>query len=414
MSGVRIDEREARDLAPARVIARCSYFPDGREGTDRWGTPYKDKQACGTGWESYVCPAYVEESCPGCRNPGNRIEACDVQTCGVACGVCGGGGRSRTVAYCGQEKSTMNTTAFGEMGSSLRLDRYSCDQSAEPVLDFPVNWFPMVEQDRNDSGGKTGQSKGTWMSHLGGYPMFGTTLKTFYESMDSSRRKPLREKLNISTDALLMVNGLVLDDMLDDCWEDRDRILDELVDEVDIMVPPQFSAYTALQNWMALYNANRVLEWHCAAVGRGFRHVALQHPGNQAKWLLNEYVEFAHRSNVKLVAISLQTAHHEKGGYKGGLYDLKWAVENYPSDCRYIVSGPSSHRLIAQVSSAMRAGRKDVKIAFTNVNAYTGSVFFQVYPTARKAPADWSKGRCFSHNVRVFADLTDKVLAAAR
>jgi hypothetical protein len=395
--------------APTEKLS-CEYFDDDREGNDRWGTPYKSKMGCGPSLDE-ACPAYLEESCPGCKNPGNRIRPCQRQTCGGVCGVCGGGGRSKTIAYCGQRKSLFRDSAFMEFNESLRLERHEVDQSHEPVLDFPVRWFPVVEQNRADSG-KSGVKDTSWMEQLGGWPVVGTTLKTPFEGIYVKNRTPLRDKLGIDADTTLMVNGLVLDDMLDDIWDDRHFVMETLLnDGVDVFIPPQFSAYPDLQNFMALYNANRVMKMHMEAVEMGFKHVALQHPGGQARWLLDEYFAFAHRCKTKLIALSFQTAHHSMGGYQSDdILDAKLCNEHYPKDAAFIVFGPSSHRLVAQMASVLRGRR----LIFANVDAYARSVFFHLYPTMRKAPAGWSKGQVFAHNCKTFAELTDKVLAAAK
>jgi hypothetical protein len=401
--GVEVGHDLKRHVQRQTASATCQYFVDGREGEDRWGTPYKDKQACGLGWDEYVCPAYEEESCPGCKNPGNRIAPCQRQSCGTSCGTCGGGGRSYTMAYCGQDKSLFQGSAWTEMGGSLRLDRYTADPPQNPAWDLPVNWFPVVEQERADKKDDT-----TWMTELGSWPAVATTLKTAWSGMFSSRRTPLRQKLGIGEDTQLVVNGLVLDDLLDEAWDEREGVLESLLEDgVDVMIPPQFSAYADLQNWMALYNANRVFEWHTMAVEMGFKHVGLQHPGYQARWLLDEYFDFAERSKINLISISAQTSLLTMGGYNAeDMLDFKLCHENYPKDATFIVFGPSNQRLIVQAQNVMKGRR----VIYANVDAYAAAVFYKLYPTQRKAPAGMGKAKVFASNCRVFAEMTDKVL----
>ena len=109
---------------------RSSFFIDGREGVDRWGRERAGLTACGTGFDGYVCPLYLEESCPGDRNRGDRIDVNYKATCDLDCGACGGGGRTETLGVCGQEKGLANMqAAIAEMGGSLRLDKWT----AQPV-----------------------------------------------------------------------------------------------------------------------------------------------------------------------------------------------------------------------------------------------------------------------------------------
>jgi hypothetical protein len=395
---------------------KCEYFQDDREGTDRWGTPYKQKIGCGPSLED-ACPAYLEESCPGCKNKGNRIDACQMQACDGECGECGGGNRSTTIAYCGQSKSLYRDVAHAEFSDSLRLDTYITDQSGEPELPFPVNWFPVVEVDRNDtaSRGKGGEENlgGTWMEQLGEVPMVGTTVKTPWDGFFSERgRIPLRKKLGISDKTTLILNGLSLDNTLDEVWDDRRAFMEAMLEDgVDVMITPQFSAYPSVQNYMALYNANRVMQWHVEAVEMGFKHVVMQHPGAQAMWLLDEYQDFIGRSGVKLVAFNAQLGRRTGTGYDTeALRYTKMTHDAYPKDIAWIVFGPSTYQAVAQ-TAAICKGRR---LLFANVNAYASSVFFQLYPTMRKAPAGWSKGQCFKHNCETFLSLTDKVLATIR
>lgn len=414
-----IVHRENADLnAGFEVVGhQCQYFQDGREGSDRWGTSYKNKWACGTGWGAgeYVCPAYVEESCPGCKNPGNRLDPCLNQSCNNVCGSCGGGGRSVTIAYCGQEKSLFNGSSHSEMNGTLRCDQWTSTPEENDLV-FPVNWFPVIEQDRNDktTGKKadrvnTGE---TWMSELGEYPVIGTTLKTVYESVFSSKRRLLREKLGISDKPTLMVNGLVLDATLDEIWDDRHDVLDYCMESgVNVMIPPQYSAYTDLQNYMAVYNANRTFQWYCEARERGFDHVALQHIGPQSPWLLQEFFDFAARSGTKLVSINMQLAHSEKGGLDmRGIKRLRDCDEGYPDDCKFIVFGLSTYPRIAQAANVL----KKREVIYANVNAYASSVFFGTYPSGTRAKAGMTKGQVFAHNCKWFAEHTDKALGMAK
>lgn len=390
---------------------KCEYFEDEREGTDRWGRPYAKLIGCGPSIEE-ACPAYLEESCAGCRNPGDRIEPCRNNVCGGGCGVCGGGGRVTTIAMCGQRKSVFRDTAWYEMGGSLRLERWTAKPTSHGLPPLACNWFPVVESNRSDTAGKGSGGNDlaeSWMAELGGWPMIATTMKTPFEGLYARDRVPLRRRIGIDDKTPLILNGLVLDDMLDEIWDDREHFMEcMLEDGVNVFIPAQLSAYPQDQNWMALYNANRIMKWHCEAVEMGFEHVGLQHPGAQAKWLLQEYYDFAHRSEVKLVSISLQTVSTWMGGFgPGDMLDLKLAHENYPKDAAFYVFGPSTQRLVAQVANVLK-GRK---VVFATVNAYSLAIFFNLFPQMTKAPAGWSKAKVFRHNCEQYRMTTDKVLA---
>lgn len=407
---------------------RCTYFRDGREGTDRWGTPYKDKQACGTGWNEdegeYVCPLYVEESCPGCKNKGNRVHPCYSQNCTLECGSCGGGGElADTMAYCGQEKGrSFSRGVIEDFGGTLRLDKLMAPKHQhEGRIDLGVTYIPIVEW-----GGRPWMkallsgSEGTWTS---GYddpcPMLGTTMKTASSGIarpmgkNTPRwpRTTLRDRLG-GYQGKLLVNGLTKDDVIDDVWDSRQRVMKWCMDsEVEVMVTPQYSSYPEFQNFMMVWNGNRIFRWYAECMEMGFPHVALDIPPNfHARWILEEYFEFIRRNNVKLISLSYQQFRSRGGLDYRTLWNAKLVNASVDKDVTVIVFGPGTvQRMMAQLK--LFEGRN---VIFSSVEPFARSVFYELMPSGASAPPGMRKPEVFCRNVEAIRKQADRVFELAR
>lgn len=232
-------------LAVQELGGRVDYFTDGREGVDRWGRQRKNLKACGQGWDSYVCPAYAEEACPG-DNRGNRSMALRVHVCDMLCGACGGGGRVDTMAYCGYSKGAeLFAGLYVEFGGTLRLDRHTTEAPVAPLTPYGVPYIPAVEWGAKD-----------WMPSLHSawgreFPVLATSVRT---ATPGNRKTPtpLSDRLG-DYGGRVIVHGLTKDDVLDDKWEVRGRLMEWCLDQgVDTMITPQYSYYDEDQNCVGL------------------------------------------------------------------------------------------------------------------------------------------------------------------
>lgn len=382
------------------------YFQDGRDGVDRWGRQRKHLTACGTGFGEgqYVCPAYLEESCPGDRNPGDRLAPLRVYSCDLACGACGGGERTDSMAYCGWRKGQpMFNTAIAEMGGSLRLDRdcYHC-QPGRPIT-WPVSYVPAVEW-------YVKQMMGTLTERHGAqWPMIAVSLKTAYPSSRRAGGQPLVERVGGYTGPI-MVHGLTKDDLLDDRWDDRHRVIAWCREQgVDTMVTPQFSYYEEDQNCMAVYNINRQFAWYVECREAGFAHVALDWPPGAIGWMRDEYLDFVHRNEVKILAPSFQTLREREGLSPQFLRDLQVLHDELPADVAIVAFGLGGLLGMLQLARVM-PGRQ---VAFANTQAYFNAVQFRLH-TGGLAPPGWSKADAFAYNVTELTKITDRVTGRAQ
>lgn len=401
-----------------------TFFVDGREGTDRWGRDRSKVLACGTGFgdREYVCPAYLEESCPGNRGKGLRVAADFKTKCDLTCGECGGGGRTQTMAYCGWERGAGPfKAAMGEMGGSLRLDRdrYRCEPSA-PFPDWGTTFMPSVEWGAKD-----------WMPRLraanGGqdFPWIATTVRTASPGLTKDGA-PLRERLGNYTGKII-VHGLVKDDVLDDVWEYRHRLFKWNVDQgVDVMVTPQFSYYDEEPNCMVVYNTNRIFQWFIEAREAGFPHVGLDWPPGNMEWIRQEYLDFALRNEVKLLCPSFQTLRSRDGLSAAFVKDLRRLHEELPLDVSFLMFGLGTATGFAQANLCL-PGRN---ICFASSDPFARAAFFRhvggdLAPgrvtramkdrmTAAEIAAKIQefKGDAFAHNVLHYAKITRKVKEA--
>jgi hypothetical protein len=384
-------------VSPTALSAEPSYFEDGREGTDRWGNERRHKTACGTGWDGWVCPLYVEEACPGELNAGTRWIASENRVCDLACGRCGGGERADTTDVCGHVRGQPGFTyALWEMGG-LRLDRYMAPPVASPPASWPCGFAPTLQW-----GGKE------WMPELhasfgGTWPMVFTSVKTAHPG---NRRvpTPLRERLGGHT-GLLGVHGLVKDDLLDDMWEERHRFVDFCkASGVDVMCTWQLSYYDVAETAGWIYNVARAFELYRLFAEAGFPVCALDVPPFVMPWLYQEYLDFIDRNAVKCVTISMQTFSYIHPLQLRAFGELHEAL---PDDAAVIIFGVNTVPVMIKVATRF-AGRP---LVFSNVEPYTKAAFFRLTDD-RRAPPGWTKPQTFAWNARYFEDRARTVLAA--
>ncbi len=382
-------------LDPRTFTADERYFVDGREGTDRWGNERKDRIACGTGWDDYVCPLYVSEACPGERNFGTRWLPPFNTVCDLACGTCGGGLRADTTDFCGHPRGQPGLDyAIWEMGGNLRLDSYTAPPVSPPPV-FPCAFAPTAEWGAR-----------AWMDELhkafdGHWPMILTTLKT---ATPGNRREPtlLRERLGDYT-GLLAINGQTQDDYLDDCWENRHRILEyQAASGVDLVCTPQFSYYDIAETAGWIYNIARSFEWYRLAVEAGIPHVSLDMPPFAMPWIYDEYLGFVERANVKCVSISLQTFSKVKQIQMRSFHELQ---RRLPADVSIVSFGINTLATFVKLATPFR-GRN---LVFSNVAPFIQGAFYKL-PDHRRAPAGWTQAHTFAFDSRMFQDQCQRVL----
>ena len=401
-AGPQAGEPAVALLAPMAQSAEAQYFPDGRDGVDRWGTEREGKTACGTGWGpgEYVCPLYEVQACPGERNWGTRWSPSARPVCDLACGACGGGMRTDTTDFCGHPRGWPGLLyAMWEMGG-LRLDEYMAPPAKAPAP-WPCSYAPVAEW-----GAKT------WMPELhaaygGAAPLIFTTVKS---SRPGNKREPtpLRERFGTVADpyqGLLGVVGLVKDDLLDDCWEDRHRLIEFCAASgLNIMVTPQFSYYDSAETAGWIYNVARSFEWYRLSVEAGIPTVALDCPPFLMPWLYQEYFDFIDRNAVKCIAISLQTFSYIHPVQLQTFLQLNEALA---PDAAVIIFGVNTPSVFGKVAKAFE-GRS---LLFANVEPFAKGAFYRLLDD-RRAPAGWSQAQTFAWNARQFQDRAQAVLDA--
>lgn len=382
------------------VNPRQEFFVDGREGVDRWGRDRTKVLACGTGWDDYVCPAYVEESCPGNRGPGLRSEGDRTMKCDLKCGQCGGGGRTETMAYCGWTRAAGPfKAAMGEMGGSLKLDRYKC--APAPALErWGVPFMPAVEW-----GAKAWQDDLTRWNDGQPYEWMATSLRTASPGQTRDGQG-LRERLG-KYGGKIVVHGLAKDDVLDDIWDRRERVLKWLLaEDPDVMVTPQFSYYSDDQNCMALYNFNRIFRWYTECRDMGFRNVGLDWPPWNVEWARDEFLQFALRNEVKLICPSYQTMGSRGGLISHYLYELRRLHKELPLDVSFLIFGQTNVTAFTQTAMSL-PGRN---VCFTTSDAFARAAFFRLIGGGL-APKRFTKGDTFAWNVMHYKKLTARAVS---
>lgn len=391
---------------------KAEYVPDIRDGVDRWGRERKRLTACGTGWGpgEYICPAYLEESCPGERNRHVKMLPSITHLCDLDCGGCGGGGRVSTMAYCGWPKGQpMFDAVMKEMGGSLRLDRYTASP-ARPIEKWPAAFIPSLEWAAKHWIPVLGEE---WTGKEGGqYPAIATSIRT----ASPGRKRdgmPLRDRLG-GYEGFLIVHGLAKDDVLDDAWDGhlgggRKRLFEWNIREgTDLMLTPQFSYYDDAQLCMVPVNVNRIFRWYLESADAGFPYVGLDWPPGPFDWLHNEYVEFAIRSEVKIVALSYQTM-NDRGGMKAGhLSYLRTLNKDLPEDVSFLFFGVGNVLGMSQARRMM----PNRNLAFLSSEPFARTAFWHLM-TNDHAPKRFSKGQVFSWNVKYLANMVAKVEGAA-
>lgn len=388
-----------------------SYFTDGRDGQDRWGRPRAKLIMCGEGWDGHVCPAHLEQSCPGERNPGDRNEANHKATCSLDCGSCGGGYRTdEVIATCGQPKGADNLDKFyAERGGSLRLDAWTAP-AAPALRDVLPDGWPAVYMPSVESYAKP------WLKDL---PLaaLGTTAQTAEPSRWSARPTLLRKRLNYP-EGLLVCTGLVKDDVLELVWDDLDDYLAYLkASGVQLPIAPQFSYYPSQPHGEALYNLTRIFDFYSRCVKAGFPLVGLDYASNVPDWIAEEVIAFVRRSEVKIVAVSLQGARGRGGLPPVRAHALRRLHDRLPKDVAVIVFGVGTTFGQAQVRKLLE-GRD---LMLSGKEPYARAIFFQLLPNSVSAPAGMTRAEVFKRNVdyttgivgRIF-DAHDRALAGGK
>lgn len=371
-----------------RLDPQQRFFVDGREGQDRWGTPRAGKIVCGVpdpqtggfGPQAHVCPAYVEEACPGARNRGNRTRPDVRKICDLRCHACGGGGWSDTFGICAKPANAPYREAFiAEVGGTLRLDAATVLKERPRFDPEGVEFFPTVEW-----------SAKKWMEPLR-LPAAGTTMKT----AGTPGKTGIRQRLG-GHEGILVVNGLTKDDLLDEVWDRRAAVLRFCrASKVDVMCTPQYSAYPGMPTMMALYNGRRIFQWYELCVEAGFPHVVLDvPPARQPLWLMDEYFAFIDRSKVSSICLSYQQF-GDSDATKEMLWNARLVHRHIPPEVSVIVYGVT--RLERQV--LLRRTMVGRRLIFSDVNVGAGAAFFAMRPDGKTAPGGWEKSDVFAWNV---------------
>lgn len=392
-----VDDAVMRQVDLTLPDTKCHFSPDPRtEGADRFGIPYAEKQLCGDGYgPGEVCPLYVEESCPGCRNKRAMDAPCSLRICSGSCGTCGGGGHSRTYATCGQPHKSpqLRDLAIAEFGGSMRTDQWWCEPTAMP-RDYPVDYIPGIEW-----GAKAWMAdlNAAWEKRSGQahYPALVTSAKSVYPGRNKPRPQLLRERLNFP-DGMLITHGLTKDDLLDNVWDDRRRYIDFMrQSEVDICFTPEFSGYSGTQLFMTVYNMNRAFRFYCEMVEAGIPHVGLDiSPPISTDWVQDDYLEFIHRNGVKVYLHSMQLWRSD-ATFAKYLVPFRRYVQQLPEDSTLFLVGPSAPNRIATLARVVQPRR----VVFSTKEAFARAAFFELMPQGAKAPPGMTSGQVFAHNV---------------
>ena len=391
------------------VDPHANYFRDGREGVDRWGRERERLWACGSGFgeHEYVCQAYVEEACPGNKNPGDRSLPHEREVCALDCGECGSWGEKKlTIAYCGWKRGQpMWDAALAEMRAisddTLRLDQVKAPPH-EQQGPYPATYGPVLEAYAKD-----------WLEQSGlaaTMPFASTTMKTAGRSYRRTKQ-PIRDRLG-GFEGYLVVNGYTKDDLIDDVWDDRAAVIDFCRrSEVDAMVTPQYSFYFERQPCMLLYNAHRIFRWYRECMEAGFPRVVLDLPSGMATVrYMEDFAEFIVRNEVKYVSLSWQQFKERGGLSPVVMRNAKLWHELLPADVHVLVFGLALPAKIAAAAKLM-AGRS---LSFMTVEPTARALFYEVMPSGTKAPAKWSKTDVFTHNYAHATKMTERAYAAAR
>ena len=401
-------------LAAREAEQRTQYFEDDREGEDRWGNKRKGRMVCGTSWED-ACPLYLSDTCPGERNPGVRWAPPEFTYCDLRCGACGGFTRADTINYCGlpPKGQPMLDIAIAELGGHLRMDQRVAGPAkvADP---WPCSYAASVEW-----------GSGVYLK-VAKPPMVFVTMKTAKGSRRA--RTSLRDRLGGYT-GQIGVNGLCLDDLLDDVWDTRHDTLEFCMDAgVHTFVTPQFSYYDSDPMAMWFYNENRGMEFYRLAVEAGFPVVALDCPPWSPKYMHADRMEFIQGMKVKCIAMSYQTRRNIDPTQVKYAKELN---EELDPDVSLIFFGCNTLPVILTLAK-LYAGRN---ILFSNVEPFAKAAFFRLLNN-QIAPPKWSerpeghnirckcslciegkkigKARTFQHNLNEFVKKCDLALANTR
>jgi hypothetical protein len=244
------------------------------------------------------------------------------------------------------------------------------------------------------------------------YPVLATTYKSAMPGKRAAHglgpkpgepldyNQDIRERLG-GFEGTLMVNGLTKDDLLDEVWDDLDRVMRFCLESrVEIMVTPQFSYYEVMQNCMTLLNTKRIFMFYQRILEEGFPVAVLDCPPSGLPWYRDEYLHFIQRNQVKMIAFSYQTL-----GMRGGLTPqmLRGAMDwnaDLPADVQIMVFGLAQPLAAVQLMKLME-GRK---LYFSGSNASAMSAFFSLLLPGQtgyvSAPPGMTKAEVFLRNVR--------------
>jgi hypothetical protein len=313
---------------------------------------------------------------------------------------CGGGGvdLSQTQNYCCATKGQpFMDVAIAEIQHLRGIDNLRIDQArvreqpGELPWTFPAIYFPTVEW-----GGRP------WMEALERYadgpcpcckrdhgvygrdwPMAATTMKTAATAYKAKRVTPLRTRLG-EFQGHLVVTGYTKDNLLDDVWDDRKRLIRWWKEQgVDTLVTPQYSAYPEWNCSLHIYNSHRQMAFYEEAVEAGIPRVAFDLGfGNNAKWYRDDWLTFLHNNQVPTVCLNYQQYASRGALHPMAIREIRMLHDVLPTTTSVMIFGVGTPAKIMQASKLF-AGRE---ICFSTVEAYARAAFYQMVPQGTSAP----------------------------
>lgn len=232
-------------------------------------------------------------------------------------------------------------------------------------------------------------------------PMLVTTAATTLPpKRDMARCKTIRGRLH-DYPGLLAVAGLARRDVLEDAWEQRDRVIEFCQhSRVDIMVVHQFARADRPGELGAA--TARAFEQYALYADAGFDTVAMTIPPDPRYQA--EYIAFCISEQVPVVAVESRT----DGGALEPLHlaGLQRIHAGVPVDVPVMVFGVSAVVGMAQLARVL-TGRR---VLLASKVPYFASIYRQLMPHNMQA-SGIARSQVFASNVRWMQDLAVRVHA---
>ena len=176
---------------------------------------------------------------------------------------------------------------------------------------------------------------------------------------------------------------------------------------------PAWCVTTELGSWTMRQGQTVSLtgnSWYEQCVEAEFPLVALDVPSYFSPWYQDEFLAFALRSKVKVIAVSYQLFNAAGGGLDPlEVVGARRIHSTLPMDVAIIALGLGTTQGMAQVAQ-LYPGRK---IIFAGKEPYAQAIFFSIMPQGTSAPKGMSKAEVYGRNVAHQAKMTAKILGSA-